>query len=179
MSSSILFRNKYRIESTRLKYWDYTNSGYYFVTICTKNRECWFGEIINNKMQPNHYADIVCNQWRWLENQYAYIHLDQNIVMPDHTHAIIQINKPVETGRDLSLQSPSAGQSQRPKIKSLSELIGAFKTTSSKQIHRAGLPEFIWQSRFYDRIIRSEKELNNVREYIRNNASLYKHRDFE
>ncbi|MFA5878934.1 MAG: transposase [Candidatus Margulisiibacteriota bacterium] len=192
MNNTTLFKNKYRIESTRLKNWNYADDGHYFVTICTKNRECWFGEIIDHEMNLNDFGAIVRNQWLWLENQYPYINLDEYIILPDHTHAIIYIENPVltvatgrvgnmetgcmgnvetgrmgdvETGRDLSLQNSS-----RTKIKSLPELVGAFKTTTSKQIRMAGLSEFIWQPRYYDRIIRTEQELNNVKEYIKNNA---------
>ncbi len=105
----------------------------------------------------NQYGQIVVEQWLWLRKQYSYIELDNFIVMPNHFHGIIYINNMVVTGRDLSLQM---------KIKSLSEIIGAFKTTSSKLIHKIGNNEFCWQRSFYDRIIRSDDELNVIREYV-------------
>ena len=77
--------------------------------------------------------------------------------MPNHFHGIITI---VGTGRDLSLQ---------PKTKSLSELVGAFKTTSSKRIHQLGMPSFQWQRSFYERIVCNDDELRRIREYIQTN----------
>jgi putative transposase len=190
--NNMLFKDKYRIESTRLKHWNYSEPGYYYVTICTKNRERWFGEVENKIMRLNEYGCIAKTQWKWLEKQYPYIEVDEYIIMPDHTHAIIYIGgyewvstgegvlvnenmgSREETGRDLSLRGPQNQTKKQPsKIKSLSELVGAYKTTTSKQIRNAGLPEFTWQPRFYDRIIRTKQELNNVRRYIKNNALFY------
>ena len=85
--------------------------------------------------------------------------------MPDHFHGILIIDSPariVGTGRDLSLHG---------KVKSLSELIGAFKTRSSKHIHRAGLSEFRWQRSFYDHVIRTDEALEKIRDYIVSNDS--------
>jgi REP element-mobilizing transposase RayT len=111
----------------------------------------------------NQYGQIVEKKLDWLMNQYFYVEIDSSIVMPNHIHAIIIIDPTnVGTSRDLSLQS-------NHKIKSLSELVGAFKTVSSKAIHLAGLKEFKWQRSFYDRIIRNEKELYNIRTYIQQN----------
>jgi putative transposase len=123
-----------------------------------------------------------------LAEQYPYVVLHEFVVMPNHMHGIIEINREniqtdrmiAGTGRDLSLQSSS----QRPasydpipqlqseiKIKSLSELIGAYKTTTSKQIHLAGFPEFAWQRSFHDHIIRDEESCINISDYILNNPS--------
>ena len=104
----------------RLQNYDYSHGGYYFVTTSTKHHEEFFGNIENNTMILNEYGEIVQKQWLWLADQYEYIKLDEYIVMPNHCHGIVAIDS-VGTGRDLSLQG---------KIKSLSELIGAFKTTS-------------------------------------------------
>jgi len=155
----------------RLKDYDYSTNNYYYVTICSKNRDECFGVIKNGLIKLNKYGKIVKKQWLWLVKQYRYIKLDEYIVMPNHFHGILIINnenvvgtgrdpKNVGTGRDLSLQY---------KIKSLSELIGAFKTTSSKLIHENGLADFAWQRSFYDNIIRSDKALLKIREYIFNN----------
>jgi REP element-mobilizing transposase RayT len=79
--------------------------------------------------------------------------------MPNHCHGILIIDPDVGNGRNRSL----------PKIKPLFELIGAFKTTSSKKIHEAGLREFKWQKSFYDHVIRNDKSLYRIRKYIINN----------
>lgn len=149
----------------RLSGFDYSDFGYYFVTICTQDQELHFSDVKNYKMILHEFGVIVQKQWLWLCTRYPYVKLDEFIVMPNHLHGIIIINdNNVGTGRDLSLQ--------KNKIKSLSELIGAFKTTSSKKIHenhRIGLPRFQWQRSFYDRIIRNNHELCRIRNYIKNN----------
>ena len=145
----------------RLAGFDYSNSGYYFVTICTKNRINYFGNIVDGQMMLNTYGQIVEHQWVWLQKQYKYVQLDEYIIMPNHLHGIVII---VGNGRDHSLQ-------EKTKIKSLSELIGAFKTTSSKLIHKTGLKYFQWQKSFYDHIIRNEHSLFRIQEYIRNNPA--------
>ncbi|MFC1612958.1 transposase, partial [Patescibacteria group bacterium] len=145
----------------RLQNYDYSQDGWCFVTICSQNREEFFGKIENDQMILNEYGKIVKNQWLWLGNQYNYVKLDEYIVMPNHFHGILVIYR-----RDRSRPVPT---SESGKIKSLSELIGAFKTTSSKIIHKNGFGNFAWQRSFYDHIIRDEKSLNNIREYIKNN----------
>ena len=162
-------------KKTRLAGYDYAQDGHYFITICSKNREEFFGKIVNGRMALNELGMIVENQWLWLAGQYDYVRLDEYVIMPNHVHGILVIDNcwPVGTGRDLSL--PSVG-----KTKSVSELIGAFKTTSSKLIHLNGLEYFFWQRSFYDHIIRNESALNNIREYIANNPlnwALEKDRD--
>ena len=151
-----------RKSRNRLKEYDYSQTNHYFVTICGNNRKEWFGEIKNNEMTLNNYGNIIKQKWEWLPQQYSYIGLDEYIIMPNHLHGILIINK--RTGRDLSLQI---------KIKSLSSLIGAFKTTSSKLIHQNGLSDFTWRRSFYDHIIRNDKSLHNIREYIRNNPATW------
>ena len=96
---------------------------------------------------------------------YSYIELDYFVIMPDHIHIIIIIDPlTVVTGRDLSPDGKP-----KIKIKSLSEIIGAFKTISSKELHKKGFIDFKWQRSFYDRIIRNEKELFFIRQYIEQN----------
>jgi putative transposase len=145
---------------TRLIGFDYTTAGGYFITAVVKDRLCVFGDINNGTIQLNKYGEIVRDQWRWLHRQYPYVTVDEFVVMPNHVHGIINIIDFVGNGRDRSLQQ---------KAKSVSELIGAFKTTSSKRIHQSGLPSFQWQKSFYDRIVRNEQELRRIREYIQTN----------
>ncbi len=142
----------------RLEGYDYSQSNYYFVTICTANRKEYFGKIDDNQMILNYHGQIVEQQWQWLAKQYSYVKLDEYVVMSNHVHGILIIDdsdrsRPVPTNH----------------IKSLSSLIGAFKTTSSKLIHQNGLSDFSWQRSFYDHIIRNDESLNKIREYIINN----------
>ena len=145
----------------RLAGFDYSTGGYYFVTICTKNRINYFGNVVAGEMILHTYGQIVEHQWTWLQKQYKYVELDEYVIMPNHIHGIVIIDHAVGNSRDCSLQK---------KIKPLPELIGAFKTTSSKLIHQVGLNKFEWQKSFYDHIIRNEISLFNVRKYIKDNT---------
>ena len=84
-----LYKDKYRIESTRLAGWDYSSPGYYFVTICVNKRECLFGGIINGEMVPNEFGRVVLDCWADLMNHYEGITLDEFVVMPNHIHGIL------------------------------------------------------------------------------------------
>ncbi len=80
-----------RRKGNRLKNYDYSGAGYYFVTICTKNRIDYFGRIQNVKMNLNEIGEMVCDQWLWLAMQYTYVHLDEYVIMPNHVHGIVAI----------------------------------------------------------------------------------------
>lgn len=154
--------------------YDYSRDNLYFITICVQDMKCEFGDIkcneglseesareltvtkIQKKMVLNEKGEIAEQQWYWLENQYPYVVLHAFIVMPNHIHGILEIDssKVIESTM---------------KIKSLSELIGAFKTTSSKLIHLSGNKEFKWHRSFYDHIIRSKKAYQNISKYIETN----------
>jgi REP element-mobilizing transposase RayT len=140
----------------RLKDFDYTQENIYFVTTCTNNKICYFGEIINNKMILNQNGNIIQNQIDWIINQYKYFVIHHYVIMPNHIHLLCQ----VKINENMIINT---------KIKSLSELIGAFKTTTSKQIHLAGNKEFRWQRSFHDHIVRNDKSFNFIHNYITNN----------
>ncbi|MBU0727337.1 transposase, partial [Patescibacteria group bacterium] len=93
-----LFQNKYRVESTRLPYWDYSSDGWYFVTICTKNREEHFGKIQNYFMGLSNIGCTAAKFWNEIPNHFPFTRLDEWVVMPNHVHGIIVIDKnhPVE-----------------------------------------------------------------------------------
>src|SRR3989339_1173292 len=158
---------KQRKSSPRMQHWNYSQCGFYFITICVKNMACVFGDVMDDEMLLNDYGEIVKQQLLWLEKRYPYVELDQYIIMPNHVHVIVNITD-VGTGRDLSL--PKSLSLPKPyKIKSIPELIGAFKTTSSKKIHQRGLTNFQWQRSYYDHIIRNNHELFQIQKYIKNN----------
>ncbi len=169
---------------TRLEGYDYSTDNLYFITSCVQDRESCFGEIVNNLMILNEFGKIAHNQFVWLQNQYAYLMVHNFVIMPDHVHAVVEINRNLDfvgNGRDHSvLKNPNPNpnpnpQSQKPlKIKSLSELVGAYKTTVSKQIHLAGKERFNWQKSFHDRIIRNEMEFGRIINYIDDNPSNWK-----
>lgn len=145
--------------------YDYTQDNLYFVTSCVKNMECIFGEVVNKEMVLNDYGEIVKKQWFWLAEQYAYIELHAFVVMPNHIHGIIEIKR-------------KNAISQNQKIKSLSQLMGAFKTTSSKQIHLLGNTSFLWHRSFHDHIIRNDEAYEKISNYIDNNPMKWKEDKF-
>jgi REP element-mobilizing transposase RayT len=146
-----MFTNK----PNRLPGFDYSKENHYFITSVVKDRIPCFGEIVNGEMVLNNHGEIVLTQLKWLSKQYPYVKIHEHVVMPDHVHAIIEIDS-----KKLHIQS---------KIKSLSELVGVFKTTSSKNIRLNGLSDFQWQTSFHDRIVRDQSELDRISTYIQNN----------
>ncbi len=153
--------NKHHRRSIRLQGYDYSSAGAYFITICTENRKCLFGNIINEKMILNNIGYIVVDSLLWLEKQYKYVKLDEMVVMPNHIHAI------------LFMVDCRGGSQTAPteKRKPLGRLIGAFKTVSTKRINEINKTSGIklWQRNYYEHIIRNEIELKRIREYITNN----------
>lgn len=96
-----LYKNKYRIESARLKGWDYRTNGFYFVTICTHDRQHFFGDVVNGEMQLSAIGEIVAQEWEKTPQIRPYVIPDEWVVMPNHFHAIVAIHNqpPVETFR--------------------------------------------------------------------------------
>ncbi len=225
------YQNKYRIDSARLPHWDYSADGYYFITICTKDRVNYFGEVAHERVNLSECGRIIDEYWQEIPRHFFAVYLDKFIVMPDHMHGIIIINKnkkindaspfigfqdisgkdgampekpiltnrsgrdgampekPILTnrsGRDGAMpeKSISTNRSGRdgamprlyngtkkivlPIPGSLPVIVGSFKSITAKLIHQCN-PDFNWQTRYYDRIIKNETELFNVRQYIKNN----------
>jgi REP element-mobilizing transposase RayT len=148
-------------KQTRLKNYDYSQHGYYFVTICAQNREQWFGKVEKGEMILNPYGKIVNECWDDLPEHYAHCSLDSFVIMPNHVHGIIVIDNDKTVGNGLK-PFPTHG---------LSEMIRGFKTFSSRKINEGIKSDnkFQWQKSFYDHIIRGEKSLDLIREYIQNN----------
>lgn len=148
--------------SIRLPEYDYSQDGWYYVTLCIIGDKCLLGKFTNGRIQLYRYGQIVDNCWKWLARQYAYVHLDEYVVMPNHLHGIIIIRRDLKGG---SLTAPTG---YMKKIKPLSRLVGAFKTVSTKQINiiRNTPGRKMWQRNYYEHIIRNEEELNHIRRYI-------------
>ncbi len=162
-----MFRQSKRI---RLKNRDYKKPSWYFVTIVTDFAGLWFGDVVDDQMALNEFGEIVSKQWQWLGERYDYVRLGNYVVMPNHVHGLIRImwsadSLTTRTGRDLSLH-----HGEPKKTKSLSSLIGAFKTTSSKKIHETGQYDFAWQRSFHERIVRSTDEYWGMIQYMKNNS---------
>lgn len=172
-----LFKDKYRIESTRLQSWDYGWNGIYFITIVTKNREHFFGEIINSKMILSEIGKIAEKYWYEIKNHFPFIKLDAFIVMPNHIHGIIVIDygkdkaclvSTSSSSSSSSSKSPGKNRFRNPGKNNISSMIGSYKSSVSKHSHKIN-PYFNWQPRFYDKIIHDNYQFNNVKNYILNN----------
>ncbi len=143
----------------RLKEYDYSKFGFYFVTICIKDRKEFFGNVIDSRLVLTKYGKIVDQVLKDLPNYYD-VELDFYIIMPDHIHLIIIIDNP-----------PLTNTNKCQKVTTLSDIIGKIKSYSTRKIREElrDNKEFDWQKSFYDRIIRNEKELYNIRKYIEEN----------
>jgi REP element-mobilizing transposase RayT len=167
------FRDKYRISSTRLPNWDYSDGGYYFITICIKNKEECFGEIINNEINLTEIGRIAKKCWLEIPNHFPFVELDEFVIMPNHVHGIVIIRNNmhnVETQNFASLQTESIKPQNKfgPQSKNLASIIRGFKIGVKKYVIINKI-NFAWQSRFYDHIIRNEKEFYRIRKYIKDN----------
>lgn len=180
------FKNKYRISSTRLQTWDYSNNGAYFITICTQNREHFFGNIQNGIMQLSEIGKLAEQYWVEIPNHFSFIELGNFVVMPNHVHGILIINKindlPLYESADTrqclvstidSNTTIGSSRFQNQGKNTISSIVGSYKsivTKMSRQIHS----DFGWQSRFHDHIIRNSKSFNNIQNYIFDNPLNWK-----
>jgi putative transposase len=141
--------------------------GEYFVTICKYGRECILGEIRNGEMILNSLGKIVREEWLRTPSVRLEIELDEYIIMPNHLHGIIII-KEIPAKRMVNLVGTHGRASLQRKRRSLGAIIAGFKSAATKRINeKRKMPRMpVWQPRFYDRIIRNGKELNNIRDYI-------------
>ncbi len=186
------FQNKYRIPTTRLQTWDYSNNGTYFITICTQNREHFFGNIKNGIMQLSEIGKLAEQYWLEIPNHFPFVELGNFVVMPNHVHGILIINKidnptlssteSVETSHCLvskinlnttigSLRFQNQGKN------TISSIVGSYKsivTKTSRQTHS----DFGWQSRFHDHIIRNSKSFDIIQNYIFENPLKWKNDKF-
>ena len=166
--------------SIRLRGYDYSQPGAYFLTICTQDRKCLFGDIVNGQMRLNHAGEIVAEEWRRTAAIRKEIQLDQWVVMPNHFHGILTITGPivgaihVRAIHESPLRQPQSPRhmtmAQRRNM-TLSKLIGRFKMLSSKRINQSrNTPGArLWQRNYWEHIVRDEPELQRLREYIQNN----------
>ena len=166
------FKDKYRVESARLRGWDYTSAGWYFVTICTHHRECVFGRVVNGDVELSPLGEIACQYWIEIPAHTSGIETDVFTIMPNHMHGIVVIPErpgPVETQHAASLPSDPMS-AILPKAGSLSAVVRSYKSAVTRWAGLNGYDSFAWQARFHDHIIRDEPELNRIRRYIHDTA---------
>jgi putative transposase len=154
----------HRRKQIRLKEYDYSQPGEYFVTICAKDKKHLFGKIVEESIRLSPTGEIIKQCWESIPKHFPNVNLDEYIIMPDHVHGIvivIEIDMNFCRGEVTSpLRKPTLGN-----------IVAYFKYQSTKMANAIqGTPGYrIWQRNYYDRIIRDEKELNNMRAYIFDN----------
>jgi putative transposase len=162
-------------KNIRLKDFDYSQNAYYFITICTQNREHFFGQVINGEMVLNHAGEMVEKICLKLENEFPYIKIDKYVFMPNHFHVIIAI-----VGADsISARNQinvSINQADIESAPTIGDIIQCFKRQTTieyiKGVKNGIYPPFknrIWQRGYYDHIIRNEQDYKEIGEYIENN----------
>ncbi len=177
----VLYQDKFRTASTRLPEWDYATPSAYFVTICTKGMRCCFGKVRNGEVILNKAGITAQENWLAIPSHYNNVVLDSFIIMPNHIHGILILSDPdlpthqsvtVETLHATSLRAASKEFDSSffskisPKKGSLSAIIRSYKSSTTRMIRKQPNTDFAWQSRFYDHIIRTERDLENLRLYI-------------
>jgi REP element-mobilizing transposase RayT len=173
--------------SIRLKGYDYSQAGAYFITLCVQDRECLFGSVVDDEMQLNEHGQIVWDVWYDLPNHVSNVVLDAFVVMPNHVHGILIINdgvvgagsvgagsEPAPTSTTTLPGPTSTTRENTPtttKRHGLPEIIRQFKTFSARRINelRGTTGTLVWQRNYYEHIIRDEAALNRIRKYIANN----------
>jgi REP element-mobilizing transposase RayT len=174
--------NLHHRKSIRLKEYDYATPAEYFITICTYQRKWFFGEIIKEEMHLNPLGMIVREEWLRSQAIRPGIELDEFVIMPNHMHGIIIINETtVGTHSCASLRGNTTSDvSLRRQRRSLGSIIAGFKSIATKRINVERKMPYapVWQPRYYEHIIRNDKDLYNVREYIINNPMKW-HMDAE
>ena len=180
-------QDKHR-RSIRLKDYDYSQAGAYYVTINTQNRECLFGEIVDYEMLLNEAGKMIEEQWLALIARFPGIELDLYQVMPNHFHGVLVIIEPVGAtlvaARNMdtkSIHENGAGMSHGKGIKpapTLGDIIGAFKSITTHKyiqgVDNNDWPQFykrLWQRNYYEHVVRDEADLNRICDYIQSNPA--------
>jgi putative transposase len=163
------YKDKYRVSSARLPGWDYGSNGSYYITICTLNRVHYFGEIISEinsetqniaSLRTTVIGEIAYNNWLDIPNHFSFVELDDFVIMPNHIHAILFINKPDKIDWQVNKFGVQR-QNLASVIRGYKASVQAYTTTNNI--------EFGWQPRYYDHVIQNEKEYLNISSYIVNN----------
>ncbi len=163
--------------SIRLPNYDYSRSGIYFVTICTHQKQCLFGEIDRGTMFLNQIGNIVRSEWLKSARIRKEIELDKYVIMPNHLHGIVNHHNDLKIGDQGAINyegailAPLQDISRGRKPRSLSSFVAGFKSSVTKRIKVfCTQPDpRIWQRNYYESIVRNERHLNQVRQYIIDN----------
>jgi len=166
------FRGRYRVDSARLAGWDYRTTGWYFITVCTKDHIPFFGHVMDGEMILSPIGQIVAEEWQRTPEIRPNVMLDAWVIMPNHMHGILVIVDMPDT----SVETPRRGVSTgRPggqlMAGSVGAIVGQVKSICTKRIWAAGTTDFAWQGRFHDHIIRNDESLQRIRDYIVSNPA--------
>jgi putative transposase len=185
--------------SIRLKEYDYTSPGWYYVTICTHQQACLFGDIKNGRMVLSPIGKIARKYWLEIPDHFKYVELDEFVIMPNHVHGIIIINNHAgndgrgandnhsdhdicigdDHRRGVRSNAPTNNNKNpynyfaqiSPQSGTLGVIIRSYKTSVTRWCRKNVNDPFKWQRNFYEHIIRNERELYEIRKYIRNNPA--------
>lgn len=144
--------------STRLKDYDYSQPGTYFITICTKDRKKLFDEIVEDTMHLSPLGEAAQYLWEHTPDRFPGVELDLYVFMPNHFHGLVTF-----------VDSSSLPHTQP--TRTLSQVVRTFKALTSRYVHAAGASQFQWQQKHWDSIIRNQKHLDTIRQYILNNPA--------
>ena len=164
------YKNQYRIESTRLRYWDYGANAAYFITICTKNKENYFGDIDDDEMKHSDIGVLAEKYWLEIPEHFSFVKLDLFVIMPNHIHGIVVIDKPEKQNARVLGDAKYCVSTNRFGVQSgnLGSIVRGYKVGVTKHA-RVCCPSFAWQPRYWDHIIRDENEYNRISKYIKIN----------
>ncbi|MEL7530474.1 MAG: transposase [Bacteroidota bacterium] len=163
------------IGSLRLKRYQYSHEGAYFITICLKPRLPLFGHVWSGSLYLSPIGAIAYYEWRKTFDLRKNISIDEFIIMPDHMHGIVWIGEPqrdyIHNPFAIIRQNPDYRESFGPHNSILANIIKGYKGAVTRSVRKNVDPQFSWQRGYYERIIKTEVDLHNVRRYIRQNPT--------
>jgi REP element-mobilizing transposase RayT len=166
--------SKHHRRSIRLRGYDYTQAGAYFVTIVMRDRACLFGEVVNGEMRRNDGGRMIEQWWFELNHKFSTVETDEFMIMPNHFHGIVVISG-LPVGADLRVGPNSEGAHVGAPLPTIIQWFKTMTTnTYMRGVKTQGWPRFhgqLWQRNYYEHIVRSESELSRIREYIANNPA--------
>jgi REP element-mobilizing transposase RayT len=187
----------HRRRAMRLRDYDYVGAGGYFVTVCAWRRQCLFGDVVDGGMRLNDVGMVVKNCWNAIPEHFRHVELDEFVIMPNHIHGIFWIKdgdfavgarhaspwsnaKPRQIGGTISASGMDDGTRARhasplrgPKKGSVGAIVGSFKSAATKHINtlRVNTDNPVWQRNYHEYVIRGERDLLAVRQYITDNPA--------
>ena len=193
MPSTIMFNpDQHHRRSIRLKNYDYSQPGAYFITICAQDRQCVFGEIAVGIMRANAVGNLAATCWQQIPQHFPNTQLDAFVIMPNHIHGIlflldnnagvqrmgvqcrgVQLNAPTLNAHKpntMTPRNPNNMYSQiSPQRGTLGVIIRTYKAAVTTECRKAQLAYMVWQRNYYEHVVRDERELQILREYLQNN----------